>query len=168
MGAYVNKAPAARGKRARLRNLLLLAVLLLAGALLDPSIIRPFGPLAARPEQIDARFVRCGQGAPPFACVVDGDTFRLGARSVRITGIDAPELHDAKCPAELALANRAADRLTLLLNQKPIELVGHVFNDRDKYGRDLRVVWHGDTSIGDTLQKEGLAHRYVGVKSSWC
>ncbi len=168
MGAFVNKAAVARKWRGRIRNVGLLLVLLLAGALFDPSIIRPIGPLAARPERIDAKFGRCGQGPRTYACVVDGDTFRLGTRAVRITGIDAPELHDAQCPAELALANRAADRLAALLNGGPFDLVGHVFNDHDKYGRDLRVVRRGDQSIGDMLEAEGLAHRYIGVKTGWC
>ena len=165
---YVNRAAAKRRRKARLRNLVLLCLLLAAGALFDPSLVRPVGPLAARPERIDAQFARCGTGERRAACVIDGDTFRLGTRAVRITGIDAPELHDARCPAERALAERAANRLTDLLNQGPFELVGHVFNDRDTYGRDLRVVRRGDRSIGAQLQDEGLAHRYVGFKTGWC
>ena len=168
MGAYVNERAKQRRRRARIRNVLLLGLLLLVGAMMDPAIIRPFGPIASRPERVDAKFGRCGQGARSYACVVDGDTFRLGSRAVRITGIDAPELHDFKCPAEQALAERAANRLVTLLNTGPVDLVGHRLNETDRFGRDLRVVWRGDRSIGDILQDEGLAHRYVGVKADWC
>ena len=70
--------------------------------------------------------------------------------------------------AQFALAERAAQRLQALLNRGPIELVGHQFSDKDKYGRDLRVVRQGGGSVGDVLREEGLAHRYVGFKTSWC
>jgi len=107
----------ARRKRGRIvKSALLIALLALAGALLDPSLIAPFGPTAMRPERISARFTRCGQ-EPGTACVVDGDTFRLGQRRVRLIGIDAPELAGARCAAERALGERAADRLLTLLTK---------------------------------------------------
>lgn len=87
-------------KRSRLiRSGLLVALLALTGALLEPTIIAPWGPLASRPERITAEFSRCGRGRS-MACVVDGDTIRLGDRRIRILGIDAPELTDARCPGE--------------------------------------------------------------------
>lgn len=168
MGAFVNKKVAARRRRGRIRSLVLLVVLIGAGALLDPAIVAPIGPIAERPERIDAKFTRCGKGPRSPACVVDGDSFRLGSRAVRITGIDAPELGGAACPAERALGERAADRLVTLLNQGPFDMVAHRLHGTDAYNRDLRVVTRGDTSIGDVLQAEGLAHRYVGMKRSWC
>jgi len=158
----------ARRKRGRIvKSALLIALLALAGALLDPSLIAPFGPTAMRPERISARFTRCGQ-EPGTACVVDGDTFRLGQRRVRLIGIDAPELAGARCAAERALGERAADRLVTLLNQGEFDLVGHRFRDRDGHGRDLRLVLRGGVSIGKQLTREGFAHRYYGSKRSWC
>ena len=94
-------------------------------------------------------------------CVVDGDTFRLGQRRVRLVGIDAPELKGAQCAAERALGERAADRLLALVNGGGFDLVGHRFHDRDTHGRDLRLAQRGDVSFGDVLVDEGLARRYL-------
>lgn len=149
------------------RWLLLVPLLLLAGALLDPSLIEPVGPLAARPERVSTSFTACGPGRGP-ACVVDGDTFKLGERKIRVTGIDAPEIAEPKCPAEAALAAKAADRLRALLNQGEFEMVAHRLQEKDRHGRDLMVIRRGDHSIGAQLIEEGLAHRYIGSKRSWC
>ena len=155
-------------KRARiLKSALLIALLALAGALLDPSFFPPIGPTAARPERISARFTRCGPGQN-LACVVDGDTLRLGQRRVRLIGIDAPEIAGAACPAERARGERAANRLLALINQGEFDLVGHRFHDRDSLGRDLRLARRGNVSFGDVLMAEGLAHRYFGAKRNWC
>jgi len=158
----------ARRKRGRIfKSALLIALLALVGALLDPSILPPIGPTATRPERINASFTRCGQGRS-MACVVDGDTIRLGQRRVRLIGIDAPELADAQCPAERALGERAANRLLALVNQSEFDLVGHRFHNRDSHGRDLRLATRNGVSFGRQLINEGLARRYLGSKSDWC
>ena len=144
-------------------------MLAIGGALLDPAIIPPIGPLAARPERVDADFTRCGEGEVSFACVIDGDTLRYGDRSVRIVGIDAPELAKPHCPAERAIAERAADRLAEMLNEGPFDMIGHRLHGNDRFDRDLRVlVRDGQPTIGQRLRAEGLAHRYIGMKKSWC
>ena len=48
------------------------------------------------PSQVTERFTRCGPGRG-HACVIDGDTIKLGDRKIRIIGIDTPEV-DAQCP----------------------------------------------------------------------
>lgn len=161
------KGAAAKRRRGRVRAALLIALLVLIGALLDPQIIAPFGPLASRPERVSTNFTRCGEGQS-FACVVDGDTIRLGERRVRILGIDAPELTAARCPGEKALAESAADRLHELVNQGPFDMTAHRFWRKDGFGRDLRLLERGDDSIGQVLIDEGLAKRYFGSKVSWC
>ena len=162
------RPPSFKPKRRDVRYLLLFAPLLLVlGALLDPSLIGPVGPLAAPAELVTAGFTPCGPGRGP-ACVVDGDTFKLGDRSIRIIGINAPELTEAKCPAEAALARRSADRLLALLNEGQFEMVAHRLQQQDRHGRDLMLIRRGDRSIGAQLMDEGLAHRYLGSKRSWC
>jgi endonuclease YncB( thermonuclease family) len=161
------RPPSFKPQRRDVRQLLWFApLLLLGGALLDPSLIQPIGPLAAT-EQVSATFTPCGPGRGS-ACVIDGDTFKLGDRKIRITGIDAPELMTPRCPAEAALARRAADRLLVLLNQGPFDMVAHRLQRQDRHGRDLMVIRRGDKSIGSQLIEEGLAHRYIGSKRSWC
>lgn len=158
----------ARRKRGRaIKSALLVGLFALGGALLQPSLIPPFGPTAGRPERISATFTRCGQGRS-LACVVDGDTIRLGQRRVRLIGIDAPELAGAQCAAERDLGERAANRLLALVNEGAFDLIGHRFDDRDGHGRDLRLMVRDGRSLGATLTDEGLARRYYGSKSSWC
>lgn len=158
----------ARRKRGRVvKSALLIALLALVGALLDPSILPPIGPTAGRPERINASFTRCGQGRST-ACVVDGDTIRLGQRRVRLIGIDAPEIAGAQCPAERALGERSANRLLALVNAGEFDLVGHRFHNSDNHGRDLRLLRRGDASFGRQLIDDGLARRYFGSKRSWC
>ena len=162
------KPPSFRPKRTDIRRALwLIPVLLLGGALLDPSLIPPVGPLGAAPERVSSRFTPCGPGRGA-ACVIDGDTFKLGDRKIRITGIDAPELLAPQCPGEEALARSAADRLRELLNQGEFEMVAHRFQQQDRHGRDLMVIRRNGQSIGSQLIDEGLAHRYLGSKWSWC
>jgi len=154
-------------KRRDIRQALWLVPLLaLAGALLDPSLIAPFGPLAAT-EQVAATFTLCGPGRGS-ACAIDGDTFKLGDRTIRITGIDAPELAAPRCAQEAALARRSADRLVALLDQGPFDMVAHRLQRQDRHGRDLMVIKRNGKSIGGQLIEEGLAHRYIGSKRSWC
>ena len=163
-----HRPPSFKPKRRDIRYLLLFAPLLLvAGALLDPSLIEPVGPLADQPEVVAASFTPCGPGRGP-TCVVDGDTFKLGDRKIRITGIDAPELAAPKCPAEAALARRSAERLRQLLSQGSFEMIAHRLQRQDRHGRDLMVVRRGEVSIGRQMIDEGLAHRYIGSKRSWC
>jgi endonuclease YncB( thermonuclease family) len=162
------RAPSLKPTRSYVRRALwLVPLLLVAGALLDPSLIPPMGPLAAPAERVSTQFSLCrGQGSP--ACVVDGDTFRLGDRSIRITGIDAPELASPRCPAEAALARRSADRLLAILNEGPFDMIAHRLQRQDHHGRDLMILERGGESLGDRLMAEGLAHRYIGSKRSWC
>jgi endonuclease YncB( thermonuclease family) len=155
--------PSRRGVR---QAVLLVPLLALAGALFDPSLIAPFGPLAAR-EEVTATFTRCGSGESG-ACVIDGGMVRLGDRTIRIVGIDAPKLSQARCPAEAALARRSADRLRVLLNQGPFDMVAHRLQRVDRRGHDLMVLERGGKSIGGQLIHEGLAKRYFGLKRSWC
>ena len=156
-----------------IRQLLWLApLLLLGGALLDPSLIQPIGPLAAT-ERVSATFTACGPGRGP-ACVIDGDTFKLGSRKIRIIGIDTPETHPARCAKEAELGEAATARLQILLNQGPFEMSAWAHNGNDRYGRELRAISRklpdGSTqSIAADMRESGLARRYMGgFKMGWC
>ena len=139
---------------------------------LDPALVEPPAFLSASPERIALRFTRCGPGRGQ-ACVVDGDTFKLGKRKIRIVGIDAPETHPANCPEEARLGEAATAELMRLLNQGPFEMAGRIDDSQDRYGRDLRVITRqrpdgSIQSIAEEMRASGLAHRYLGRKSSWC
>lgn len=161
------RAPSFKPKRRDIRMALLaVPVLLLAGALLDPRLIGPVGPLGAT-EVVTSKFTACGGGNAP-ACVIDGDTFKLGDRTIRITGIDAPEIAKPLCPAEAELGRRSAERLLQLLNQGQFDMIAHRLQREDRHGRSLMVLRRSGKSIGGQLVDEGLAHRYTGFKMSWC
>lgn len=156
-----------------LRPFILGGILLVAWPTLDPALVEPPAFLSTEPEQAAAQFTRCGPGRG-HACVIDGDTFRLGDRRIRIIGIDAPETHPARCGEEARLGEAATVRLQELLNDGPFEMVGRLGGMKDRYGRDLRVVRRvkadgSHASIAAQMRESGLARRYLGgFRSGWC
>ena len=105
--------------------------------------------------------------------MIDGDTFKIGQRRVRIIGIDAPETHPARCQEEARLGEEATAKLQQLLNRGAFEMVAPVYGSHDKYGRDLRTVQRrlpdgSMQSIAEDMRTSGLAHRYTGFKTAWC
>ena len=169
------KSPRGSVRRAAgtFRPFILFAILCAAWVGLDPALVDPVGLLATAPERVNAHFTRCGRGRG-HACVIDGDTIKLGQRKIRIIGIDAPEVAHPQCPAEAAKAEEATARLQALLNQGPFDMVGSVTRDKDRYGRDLRALNRANadgttTSIAEEMRESGLANRYLGgVKLGWC
>jgi endonuclease YncB( thermonuclease family) len=103
-----------------------------------------------------------------FSCVVDGDTFWLEGRKIRVADIDTPEITRSKCPAEYRLGMQATYRFRDLLNAGPFELRTLPGRSIDRYGRELRVVLRSGRSIGDLLVKEGLARVWLGRREPWC
>jgi endonuclease YncB( thermonuclease family) len=113
-----------------------------------------------------ATFALCA--SPPHSdCVMDGDTFYLGADAIRIADIDAPETHPARCTREAELGTRATHRLRELLNAQPFDVKSYERNT-DKYGRKLRIIARDGESIGGMLVTEGLARPWTGKRSPWC
>jgi endonuclease YncB( thermonuclease family) len=156
-----------------LQPFILLGILFVAWAGADPALVEPPAFLSTDPEQVSESFTRCGPGRG-HACVIDGDTFKLGERKVRIIGIDAPETHPPRCAEEARLGEAATTKLQELLNQGPFEMVGRIDDLRDRYGRELRLIHRklpdGSTqSIATDMRESGLARRYLGAfRSGWC
>ncbi len=123
-------------------------------------------PRAAAASSDVVRFGMCHSGGGSN-CVVDGDTFWMAGEKIRIADIDAPETHPPRCADEAALGARATARLHALLNAGPValEIDGR---DTDRYGRKLRIVTRGGTSLGDMLVAEGLARPWTGRRMPWC
>lgn len=155
------------GRIGKARPFVLLGLLVFLWAATDPGLIEPIGLLATEPERVQESFTRCGPGRG-HACVIDGDTFKLGQRKIRIIGIDAPETHPPRCPEEAALGEAATARLQALLNEGPFEMIGNRADALDIYGRDLRALYRGGRSIAAQLRDEGVVRRYAGFKSDWC
>ncbi|MDZ7626778.1 MAG: thermonuclease family protein [Parvularculaceae bacterium] len=107
--------------------------------------------------------------------VVDGDTVRVTARiwvghsvsvSVRLAGVDAPELYRPRCPAERDLARRAKAFVEAMLTGGEVVLHDIV---NDKYGGRVvaRLLTADGADVGDALLEEGLAIDEHAEKA-WC
>jgi micrococcal nuclease len=98
--------------------------------------------------------------------VIDGDTIVHRGQTIRIMGLDAPEVHH-RCEAERALAERARARLAQLLAD------GFTVREhgRDRYNRVLAEVFDArGLNVASVLIAEGLARRYNGrgPRELWC
>lgn len=113
-----------------------------------------------------ARFAPC-EGPVRVTCVVDGDTFWYRGLKIRIADINAPELSHPSCAYEARLAEAATRRLTDLLNAGSFTLAVEG-RETDRYGRALRVVRRGGRSLGEVLEREGLAEHWQGRRGDWC
>jgi micrococcal nuclease len=123
-------------------------------------------PSLARAES--AYFVLCGYHTPHDTCVYDGDTFWLRGISFRLEDFDTPEKKRPQCAEEAVLAADATRRLVELLNGGEFDLVRRGNRDRDRWGRRLRTVEIGGTSIATTMIAEGLARPWTGRREGWC
>ena len=138
-----------------------------------PGRIAPDAMPPGPTEAISGPFVRCGQGRAA-GCVPDGDTLIIGTRKIRIIGIDAPELHPSRCPAEAEQGEAAAQALLTLVNQGPFTLAGPSPVVRDEYGRELRHLLRvrpdgSVQSIADDLVATGTVRPYLhGTRDPWC
>jgi micrococcal nuclease len=98
--------------------------------------------------------------------VIDGDTIVHRGQTIRIMGLDAPELHP-RCTAEAVMAAQARARLAELLAEGfTVEPHG-----QDRYGRVLAVVRDAiGRNVADVMIAEGLARRYDGrgPRDPWC
>ncbi|MFM5908087.1 MAG: thermonuclease family protein [Novosphingobium sp.] len=161
-----------------LRWWLALAILLVATEALRrwwspaPTAPPPPPPAEAARVHIDAKFTRCGRGRGTY-CVIDGDTIRIGARSLRIRGIDAPEVHEPRCPEEARRGEAASLALLNELNAAPFDLIEQP-GLRDDYGRELAELRRTGADgkehlIAETLISSGVVREYrFGPRQPWC
>ncbi len=118
-------------------------------------------------SKVNRQFHKCDTGSRK-ACVVDGDTIWLDGQKIRIADIDTPEVGEPKCSSELALGNRATERMLELINEGPFEIKAWPGRNADRYGRKLRVLIRDGRSLGDILVSEGLARTWSGRREPWC
>ena len=157
----------------RLRPLLLLIALVAGGYITAlPDAFEPPRFLQTEPEVITGRFTRCGPGRGHY-CVVDGDTFRIGSRRVRVVGIDTAEV-DGRCPEEVAQAEASTAALQRWLNMGAFRMTARVDEPTDRYGRELRIVKRiapdgSEDRLADWMQANGGARNYYGGgRGGWC
>ena len=107
---------------------------------------------------------------------VDGDTIKCNGQNMRLlgngepfkSGVDTPEIRNAKCSQERLLGEQAKLRLSelLRLDQITIEDSGK----KDRYKRPLvRVRLPNGSTAGQTLIDEGYAVQWTpGLERTWC
>lgn len=95
--------------------------------------------------------------------VVDGDTIKVrgasGEMTIRLVGIDAPELSHKKREPGQPFSQQATKHLAGLVLNKTVDIkeYGH-----DRYGRILGVVFLSGKDINLEMIKAGLAEVYRG------
>lgn len=112
------------------RTLILIVVLLLALAPIDAAAL-------SRRHTV----------SPETIHVHDGDTFYTGSETIRLRGIDTPELGQPK-------AIEATRRLIALLHEGPVTIVPRA---EDVYGRTVATVYVRGRDIARVLRAEGFA-----------
>ncbi len=123
--------------------------------------------LAAIPA-VDARDEISGPVTATVVRVIDGDTFVAEAHvwpgetvrvSVRIRGIDAPELH-SRCPRERFAAAEARNALAALLGSQKVKITN--IGGGKYYGRVLADVETEDGEVAPVLLSRALVRYYSG------
>lgn len=150
---------------------LLIALVTLVVIWRTPDLLPLPDLLSTNAQKVDRQFNRCDTGWTS-ACVVDGDTIKLGEERIRILGIDTPEVR-AKCDAEARLADIATDELLAWLNEGPFFMRGRFDEPTDRYGRQLRELYRNEggfrSYVGEHMIAKGVARRYFGEgRESWC
>lgn len=103
-----------------------------------------------------ALFVLCCVAAPVLAQetprVIDGDTFELQGKTIRLNGIDAPE-HGQNC-GSWTCGRAATEALAGLIEGQKLDCVTQ---STDAYGRDIATCATGGKDVGATLVENGVA-----------
>ncbi|WP_306753069.1 thermonuclease family protein [Paracoccus actinidiae] len=89
--------------------------------------------------------------------VIDGDTIAIRKRSIRILGIDAPELDQTCQDAAGQTWHCGADARHALAAHVARQQVSCHVAGQDRYGRDLARCATGGTDLAEWLVREGWA-----------
>lgn len=150
----------------------LLLLIALVAFVLVLLVSQAFSASPSPPERVRGSFGQCGVDTAA-ECVVDGDTFRLGERRVRVVGIDTAERR-ARCEGEREQAERSTLALRTWLNRGPFTMTPNPARAVDRYGRELQVVERVDEggridALAEWMQAEGGARPYAGgTRGGWC
>lgn len=155
------------------RPFVLLAVLATGWFVVEnPESYEPPAFMQTEPQAIAGRFTRCGPGRG-YYCVIDGDTFHIGQRAVRVVGIDTAEV-DARCLAEAVQAEASTQALQTWLNRASFRITPRLDEPTDRYGRELAFVKRvfpdgSEERLADWMIANGGARPYGGgSRQGWC
>lgn len=104
--------------------------------------------------------------------VIDGDTLKINGETIRMWGIDAPEIFRAHCQAEHDLGERSAQFLALKVARAERVVASPMQNNPDRYGRTVARIIIDGQDTGAILVEKNLARPwdYDGgeKKPDWC
>lgn len=125
------------------------ALALLIGGLAAPALAAAPRPDAVQgpPHHAAASVWRRHTVTPSTIRVHDGDTFYTGPETIRLRGIDTPELGRPRSRA-------ATSRLVALLHEGPVTIVPRA---QDVYGRTVADVYVRGRNVADVLRREGFS-----------
>lgn len=106
---------------------------------------------------------------PPVLRVIDGDTIVVGGETIRLVGIDTPEMPShARCWGEALAGEQARQWLVEFTRYPKSVTILRDYSQRDRYGRTLaRVVVDGE-DLGEEMVRSGNAALYLGRRWDWC
>lgn len=113
----------------------------------------------------DAQIERFGSCDGGPNCVIDGNTIRIAGETVKVAGMEAPEIQSARCPEEEQRGVKAVQRLAELLNSGKVTTAEDV---REPDGQRRRRVLVDGRDVGAAMVSMGLAREYDGTKKNWC
>jgi endonuclease YncB( thermonuclease family) len=82
----------------------------------------------------------------PSAYVVDGDTLRCGPERLRLLGIDAPEIESCPRWRTCVSGDGQASKRSLMAAMR-LGPIRYQPVTRDRYGRQVAVVWAGSVNL---------------------
>jgi endonuclease YncB( thermonuclease family) len=100
------------------------------------------------------------------AHVVDGDTLRVGAERIRLSGVDAPELKQ-RCglgALQVPCGALAADWLKTRIEGRRVDCAS---SERDRYDRMIAICRIGGRDIGAAMVDAGWATAYRRYSESY-
>lgn len=129
--------------------------------LLSPGFLKPSAASAYTETALDKKKIF------KVEKVIDGDTIKVNIRgkieTVRLLGIDTPELLDPRKPVE-CFAQAAGGKMKQFVSGKFVKLIDDsTQGNRDKYKRLLRYVYLPDnkaTFVNGEMIKQGYAFSY--------
>jgi micrococcal nuclease len=131
----------------------------LTGQITTEVVKKAQSPVSAVNQRVSATVLR----------VVDGDTFVVlingKKETVRIIGINSPEIVDPRRPVE-CFGKEAADEAKRLLNSQTVQLQNDpTQSDKDKYNRLLRYISFGpdQKDFGLEMIRGGFAYEYTFI-----
>lgn len=102
---------------------------------------------------------------------IDGDTYQIAGKRLRLAGWDSPETGNAaKCRKEHELGLRAEAQAKVFIGTGNVATVQRL--GEDQYQREVVRIWLDGTDIGKMLEVDGLAlplHQdEASPKADWC